>query len=110
MENIKELANEKLNQPMKNEGPSKRGRKTTKEVMENIYNIYEKRNPTHIRDTIHGWERENNHEYEEIKKQKAILDFIYDPRNTRGRLSLFYQSVNTYWKIKCVIANAMTNM
>ena len=38
------------------------------------------------------------------------MDFLYDPENTRGSLSLFHQSVNTYWKIKCVLAKAMTSM
>ena len=35
------------------------------------------------------------------------MDFITDPRNTRGRLSLLNQTVHTYWIMKCVLAKAM---
>ena len=38
------------------------------------------------------------------------MDFISDPGSTRGRVSLFQQSVKTYWKMKCVLAKAMASM
>ena len=38
------------------------------------------------------------------------MDFLYDSGNTRGRLSLFHQYFNTYWKLKCVLTKAMTSM
>ena len=30
-----------------------------------------------------------------------------DPGNTRGRLTLFQQTVHTYWLVKCLIAKAI---
>ena len=38
------------------------------------------------------------------------MDFICDPGNTSGWVSLFHQSVNMYWKLNCVLAKAMSSM
>ena len=35
------------------------------------------------------------------------MDFITDPSNTRGRLTLFHQTVHTYYIVKCLLAKAM---
>ena len=43
----------------------------------------------------------------DIREQKLRMEFILDPGSTRGKVSLFQQSVKTYWKIKCVLAKAM---
>ena len=84
--------------------------KQKKEVMENIFDLYAAENPTQICNTIQGWERESNHDEDEIKQQEATMDFLLDPRNTRGRLSLFHQSIHTYWILKCVLEKEMTSM
>ena len=36
--------------------------------MENIFDLYEADNPTQIRNTIQGWERESNYDDEYIKQ------------------------------------------
>ena len=41
--------------------------------------------------------------------QLSQMDFITDPGSTRGRISLFQQSVKTYWKMKCLLAKAMAS-
>ena len=56
------------------------------------------------------FERESNHDEDDIKQREATMDFLSDPGNKRGRLSLFHQSVHTYWILKCVLAKAMTSM
>ena len=93
-----------------NVGPSKRGRKTKKEVMENIFDLYAAGNPPQVCNTIQGWERESSHKEEDMEQQEATMDFISDPENIRGRLSLFHQSIHTYWILKCVLVKAMTSM
>ena len=35
------------------------------------------------------------------------MDFVTDPGNTRGRLSLFNQTIHTYWIMKCFLAKAI---
>ena len=47
-------------QTIQYEDPSKRGRKTHKEVLENIADLYKAGNSAQIRNTIHGWERESS--------------------------------------------------
>ena len=34
------------------------------------------------------------------------MDFITKLGNIKGRLSLFHQSIHTYWTLKCVLAKA----
>ena len=65
-------------------------KKTRKEVMENIFDIYVAGNPPQVRNIIQGWERESNQKEEDIEQQEATMDFISDPENIRGRLSLFH--------------------
>ena len=89
---------------------SKRGRKTNKQILENLANIYEANTPDQIRKTIHGCEKQSDEEDTDIQEQQARIDFIYDPGSTRGRVSLFQQTIKTYWKIKCVLARAMMSM
>ena len=38
------------------------------------------------------------------------MEFILDLDNTRGRVSLFQQTVKTYWKFKCVLAREMESL
>lgn len=42
-------------------------------------------NPNQIR----GWERDLQTDPEDTEVEAEILDFIHDPGNTRGRLSVF---------------------
>ena len=35
------------------------------------------------------------------------MDFITNPGNTMGRLTLFQQTIHTYWIVKCLLAKAM---
>ena len=67
-----------------------------KEVMENLFDIYSSGKPPQIHNIIEGWERESNNKEEYIELQEDTMDFISDPRNTRGRLTLFHQSIHTY--------------
>ena len=46
-------------------------------------------------------------EPEDNEAEEEILDFINDPANTRGRLTLFQQTIHTYWTMKCLLAKAM---
>ena len=38
------------------------------------------------------------------------MDFVSVPGNTRGRLSLFHQSIHTYWTLKFVLAKALLSL
>ena len=38
------------------------------------------------------------------------MDFVLNPENTRGRLSLFNQIVHTYWIMKCLLAKAIQSL
>ena len=42
-----------------------------------------------------------------MEEQLSHLDFLTDLGNTQGRVSLFQQSVKTYWKMKCLLAKAL---
>ena len=90
--------------------PSKRGRKTKKKIMENLLEAYSVGNPPQIRNVIQGWERESNSNEEDIEVQEENMDFVFDPGNTRGRVSLFHQSIHTYWTLKCVLAKALQSL
>lgn len=46
----------------------------------------------------------------ELQQQRVKLDFLTDPGNTRGRVSLFQQIVKMYWCLKCVLAIALMSM
>ena len=35
------------------------------------------------------------------------MDFVTDPRSTKGRVSIFQQLVKTYWKMKCLLGKVM---
>ena len=59
------------------------------EIMENILEVYSADNPRQIQNVIQGWERESNSKEEDIEAQEENMDFVADPGNTRGRLSLF---------------------
>ena len=45
---------------------------------------------------IQGWEKESYSNEEDNEAEVEIMDFIIDPGNTRGLLSLFNQNVHTY--------------
>ena len=83
-------------QPPQAVGPSKRGRKSNKQTLENISNIYDTGTPMHICKTIQGWERETDDEDDDLKDQEERMDFISDLGNTRGIVSLFQQSIKIY--------------
>ena len=75
--------------------------------MENLFEAYSAGNPPQIRIAIYGWERETNSYEEDIEGQAKSMNFVNDPRNSRGHISLFHQSIHTYWTIKCVLAKAL---
>ena len=60
-----------------------------------------------VRQEIRGWEREIQTDEEDTDAEAEIMHFITDPSNTRGHLSLFHQTVHTYWIVKCFLAEAM---
>ena len=90
-----------------NVGISKRGRRLKKEIMENLFEVYAAGNSLQIRNVIHGWERESDSKEEDIEVQEENMDFVFVPGSTRGWLSLFHQSIHTYWALKCVLAKAL---
>ena len=78
--------------------------------MENLFDVYSLGNPPQIHNVIQGWERESNSDEKDIKVQVETMDFVSDPGNTRGRLSLFHQSIHTYLNFKCVLAKALQSL
>ena len=86
---------------------SKQGRHIKKEVIENLSTTYSLGNPPQVGNVIQGWEKESYSNEEDNEAEEEIIDFITDPRNTRGHLSLFNQTVHTYWIMKCVLTKAM---
>ena len=49
-----------------------------------------------VRQEIRGWEQDIQTDPEDNEIEAEILDFITDPGNTRGRLTLFQQTIHTY--------------
>ena len=94
-------------QPHQEAGRSRRGRKSNEQVLQDIAQVYESGNLAQIKTKIHGWEIQTNNEDEDMEDQISKMDFITDPGSTRGRVSLFQQSVKTYWKMKCLLAKAL---
>ena len=64
-------------------------------------------NSSKTRQEIRGWERDIQIDPEDNETETEIMDFITDPGNTRGRLTLFQQTIHTYWILKCLLAKAM---
>lgn len=87
--------------------PSKRGRRMEKEIIDNLFEFYSVCNPPQIQNVIQGWERESNNNEEDIEAQEKNMDLVVDLGNTRGCLSLFHQSIHTYWTLQCVLAKAL---
>jgi hypothetical protein len=87
--------------------PQKRGRQTNQEHLENLVFNYILGNSSPTRMQIRGWERDLQTDPEDTEAEADILDFIHDPGNTRGRLSLFNQAIHTYWLMKCLLAKAI---
>ena len=85
----------------------KRGRKTNQEHLENLVVNYILGNSSPTRKQIRGWERDLQTDPEDNEAEADILDFIQDPGNTRGRLTLFNQTIHTYWLVKCLLAKAI---
>ena len=85
----------------------KRERKTKEEVLLNLSTTYSLGNSSHVKQQIHGWEREIQQNEEDSDVEAEILDFVTNPGNNRGRLSLFNQTVHTYWIAKFLIAKTM---
>ena len=87
--------------------PKKRGRKTNQEHLENLVANYIMGNSSIVRQEIRGWERDIQTDLEDNETEAEILEFIMDPGNTRGRLTLFNQTIHTCWIVKCLLAKAM---
>ena len=100
--------NAKGKQQMELENDAKRrGRKTNQERLETLAASYVLGNSSEVRQEIRGWEKEIQIDPEDNEAEAEILDFITDPGNTRGRLTLFNQTIHTYWIVKCLIAKAI---
>ena len=78
-----------------------------KEIMESVFKAYSTGNPPQIRNVIQGWDRNSNSNEEDREGQEESMDFVNAPRNTRGRLSLFHQTIHTDWTLKCILGKAM---
>lgn len=89
---------------------NKRRRKSNLEKLQQLAGNYEMGNSVTVRQAIKGWEKEIHTEPEDNEAEADILDFITDPGNTRGRLTLFQQTVHTYWILKSLLAKAIQSM
>ena len=78
--------------------------------MENLTSTYEENTVEDIKKTIDEWERVSEEEETDIREQQSRMEFILDPGSTRRKFSLFQQSVQTYWKIKRVLAKTMMSL
>ena len=67
-------------------------------------------NSSIVRQEIRGWEREIQTDPEDNETEAEILDFIIDPGNARGHLTLFNQTIRTYLIVKCLIAKAIQSL
>ena len=76
----------------------------------NISQAYYFGNTPQTRNIIQGWEKSSYSNEEDNEAEAEIMDFITDPGNTRGCLSLFNQTVHMYWIMKCVLAKAMQSL
>ena len=88
----------------------KRGRKTKQEVLMNLSSTYSLGNSSQVRQEIQGWEREIQRNEEDNEAKVEIMEFVTDPGNTRGRLSLFNQTFHTYWIVKFLLAKAIQSI
>lgn len=92
-----------------NKEQRKRGRKPGNEHMKTLIDAYMAGNLPDIRAQITGWERELN---DSIKNQDIPMEewesMVPDPGNSRGRHSLFRQTIQQYWVMKNVVERAMT--
>ena len=46
----------------------------------------------------------------DLQHQRDTMDFLLDLGSTRGRVSLFQQTVKMYWRFKCLLAQALMSM
>ena len=67
-------------------------------------------NSATVRQEIKRWEKEIHTDLEDQETKAEILDFITDPGNTRGRLTLFQQTVHTYQILKSLLAKAIQSI
>ena len=84
---------------------SKRGRKTRREHMKTLTDVYMAGNPSEVRAQIASWEREL---HDNIKNQGIPMeeweDMVQDPGNTHRRHTPFRQTIQQYWVMKNVVA------
>ena len=66
--------------------------------------------PGHIKSLISGWEQDLKTKVEEYIPDDEMDHMLTDPGNTRGRLSLFKQSIHIYWTMKCLMAKAIVTV
>jgi len=92
-----------------NRGLNKRGRRTRKEHMQTLINTYMAGNPPEVRAQIAEWERELNDNItnQDIETEEWEI-MVKDLGNTRGRHMLFWQTIQQYWVMKNIVAQAMT--
>ena len=87
----------------------KRGRKSTQQHLELLVQTFTSDIPNSVRSDINGWETEvlNNLEREDEMASEDMQNVVNDTGRTQGQISLFQQSVRTYWLIKCLLAMAV---
>ena len=89
-EETKEKGKAKVSKP-----PAKRGRKSSKEVIENLFQTYYGETLCFIKSFIHGWEGEARTKLEEEEEivEEELNQIITGPGHTHGRISLFHHSL-----------------
>lgn len=77
--------------------------------MQTLINTYMVGNPPEVKAQISKWERELN---DSITNQEIEVEewknMVKDPGNNRGCYMLFRQTIQQYWVMKNILAQAMT--
>ena len=90
----------------------KRGFKTVEQRLEPMVRNFMHDIPPPIRDRVYGWESEilDTLDSQDDKASTDMQTVSPDPGHTRGRTSLYQQSIRTYWVIKCLLAKAIMSL
>lgn len=87
-------------------GSRRGGRRTTQSVVQEAAQAYQGGTNEDIRCIIQNLESSVLEE-QSASETKEWAEMVRDPRNTRGRLTLYRQSLHIYWALKCLLAKAM---
>ena len=88
------------------QGNRRRGRRTTQSVVQEATQAYQEGTNEDIRRIIQNLESEVLEE-QSASETEEWTEMIRDPGNTRGKLTLYRQSLHIYWVLKCLLAKAM---